>query len=670
MPGRLKSLLLACALFLLNLYICRGLFSIEYLRHMGSIEGAFIGIARFVMTHWRDPAWFPMWYDGVPFQNVYPPLMYWCVAVVGLARGFSTAHAYHWVTGLAYCLGPVTLYCLALRMTRSRWTAFAAGAIYSLVSWSAWLIPAIARDLGSPLYPRRLQAMLYYGEGPHIFSLMLLPLGLLFLSLALERRRTPYFVLATLGLAAVPLTNWIGAFALAVLSLSYLLARAGSPGMSWRNGARDLAFAAASAVAAYCLALPWLPPSTVAVTQFNARTIGGDFTRLGETLPRWGIAILLVLAAIKWAIRRLEAHVQFAVFFAFLVSLLTLTAAWWNVPIVPQPVRYHLEMDMALSLLVVFSADAFLKRRERWIAAVVMVALLLALIQPLRFSRRYARNFLIRSIDITTTTEWKTAQWLKEHWGGERVMMPGSIAFWLTAFSDNPELGGGTDQATTDYMIRVALYGIYAGATAAGVHDGEYSILWLKALGVQAVGVSGPASGEVYKPFLNPKQFEGLLEPLRREGDDVIYRVGPPHASLARVIPRASIVARTPDHGVDVDPLRPYVAALDDSGMPHAQFTWTSGHSARINTDLRPEQVVSVQIAWHTGWHATVNGSPLPVNRDAIGLMVVDPGQAGPAVIDLIYDGGTEMRVANWLSALAALMLVGLAVRATLKKSW
>ncbi len=189
MPARVKSILLAAALFLLNVYVCRELFGIEYLHHMGSIEGASIGISRYATEHWRDLTWFPLWYDGMPYQNTYPPLLHLGVALAGWLRGFSPAHAHHWVTALAYCLGPVTLYALALRLSGSRWAAFAAGAIYSAVSSSAWLIPAIATDLGSPLNPRRLQALVAYGEGPHVSSLTLLPLGLLFFDLAVARRR-------------------------------------------------------------------------------------------------------------------------------------------------------------------------------------------------------------------------------------------------------------------------------------------------------------------------------------------------------------------------------------------------------------------------------------------------------------------------------------------------
>src|SRR5206468_1228207 len=85
------------------------------------------------------------------------------------------ALAYHGVTALAYCLGPVALFALALRLSKSRWAAFAAGAMYSCLTFSAWLIPVIRTDLGSAFHPRRLQATAAYGEGPHVSSMTLVP---------------------------------------------------------------------------------------------------------------------------------------------------------------------------------------------------------------------------------------------------------------------------------------------------------------------------------------------------------------------------------------------------------------------------------------------------------------------------------------------------------------
>jgi hypothetical protein len=204
----------------------------------------------------------------------------------------------------------------------------------------------------------------------------------------------------------------------------------------------------------------------------------------------------------------------------------------------------------------------------------------------------------------------------------------------------------------------VAGYVITAGA---GGNWPEWSVLWLKALGVQAVGVSGPGSTEAYKGFVDPRKFNGLLELLWRNGGDALYRVGKAHVSLARVLPRDALVARMPANGDDVDPLRAYVAALEDPALPEARFEWTSPHTALIATDLKPGQVVSLQMAWHPGWHARAGGTAIPIARDALGLMTIYP-QPGASVIDLSYDGGVEMRIAKWVSAITAIILLGLIV--------
>jgi hypothetical protein len=649
--GRLTTFLLASGLFLLNVYFCRELFHIEYLRFMGSIEGAFIGMSRYITTHWNDLTWFPWWNAGAPFPTTYPPLLHLVVAAVAQARGVSTALAYHEVTALAYCLGPVALFALALRLSGSRWAAFAAGLMYSCLSMSAWLVPAIERDLGSFFYPRRLQVLVSWGGGPQVSSMTLLALSLLFLDIAIARRRATWVLLAAVTFGATVVTNWLGAFATALIVASYVFAKVGRG--RWKL--REFALLGLIAVASYCLVMPLVPPSAIAVLQSNARTTGGDYVHAYQAALPQSLAILAALIAIKFAVRRLAWHLQFAIFFAFLMALITLAYQYWSIPIVPMAERYHLEMEMALVLLIAFVAHACLANRPQWMATVAMAALVLALIQPTRMVRRYARNGLLRAVDITTTIEWKEAQWFNQHWNGERVFVPGSISFWLNAFSDTPQLWGFT-QATTDYMVRVADYGIVTGDSA-GTHDAEYSVLWMKALGTHAVGVSGPASTENYHDFRNPKKFEGVLEPLWREGDDAIYQVGK-HAPLARIVRHADLVNRTPVNAIDLDPLRPYVAALDDPDLPAARCDWINAHDVKITADLQPDYVISMQIAWHEGWHATANGRAIPVLHDAIGLMYVEPAVAGPATVEMIYDGGTEMRVAHWASAITAILLL------------
>jgi hypothetical protein len=178
----------------------------------------------------------------------------------------------------------------------------------------------------------------------------------------------------------------------------------------------------------------------------------------------------------------------------------------------------------------------------------------------------------------------------------------------------------------------------------------------LKALGVEAVAVSQPGSTEVYKDFRHPYKFDGVLEPLWRDGGDVLYRVSQPHG-LAHVMRSTDLCARTPASGLDVDPLRPYASAIENPEFPVSPLVWNSAHSATIQTALPRDGIVSIQIAWHPGWHAEVNGHPEPILKDALGFMYLQPSADGPIQIAVTYDGGTEMRLARWLSAIAAVLL-------------
>jgi hypothetical protein len=104
--------------------------------------------------------------------------------------------------------------------------------------------------------------------------------------------------------------------------------------------------------------------------------------------------------------------------------------------------------------------------------------------------------------------------------------------------------------------------------------------------------------------------------------------------------------------------------------MPPAVVRWTTAHSADISATLERGQVVSVQIAWHAGWNATANGNPVPVRRDGLGLMYVEPDVSGPCQINIFYNGGAEMRFAWAICAITVILLAGASARAILKKSW
>jgi hypothetical protein len=232
----------------------------------------------------------------------------------------------------------------------------------------------------------------------------------------------------------------------------------------------------------------------------------------------------------------------------------------------------------------------------------------------------------------------------------------------MNVFTDTPQLGGGFEQGVRNWENRVALYVLYTDQNA-GAQAGEISILWLKAFGVHAVAVGGPASGEHYRPFQHPRKFAGLLAETWRQGDDTIYSVPARSDSLAHVVGTDGLVSTPPIHGLDVTGLRRYVAALENPELPLAAMHWTSRHSARIVAGgLRRNQRISVQVTYHPGWRATAGGARRPVGQDGIGLMVIDPQCEGQCIVDLTYDGGIEMQFARAACLAAFLGCLGWAV--------
>ena len=307
---------LSLLLFAVNFYVCRELFRIEYLDQMGSIEPLYIALARYAQAHWGDLSWFPLWYNGVPYQNTYSPFLPVLVAAVSKLSAMSPALAYHVTVALLYCLGPVLLFWMCLQLSRSTAFSFAAGMVHSVVAPSAFLIADIHRDLGGLLRPRILQTLVVYGEGPHVTGLALIPLAILLLDIAIRKRRPHWYVLAAFACAATALTNWLAAAALGIAVVSWILA-CDQPSIR-----RTLLVTGGIALLAYALSASWIPPSTIRTFQFNSQTIEGDYRQYARLFPVRLLAITAMLALAKWALTKLRASqaLQWGAYFALITG--------------------------------------------------------------------------------------------------------------------------------------------------------------------------------------------------------------------------------------------------------------------------------------------------------------------------------------------------------------
>jgi hypothetical protein len=648
---RTRALYLACVilLFVLNVWIGWRLFRLEYSIHLWSVEGAFISLARYMRDHWSELSWLPVWQCGMPFPNAYQPLLPGSAALVSALSGASAGRAFHFVAGLAYALGPVTLFALGARLSGGVLTGFAAGLAYSLVSPSAWLLPSIRADVGGVFHARRLQATVVYGDSPHLTALTVIPLSIFLIDRALERRTAPAYFAAALSVMAVILTNIPGSIALAMAVVAYSTAYCGS--------LQQLARVAGICVSGYLLGAWWSPPSTLLTIFANAQRM----EPAGRPNVRYVLSIValgLATALGAWLFERFKVarHLRFVVLFAWITGAVVIGFAGFGVTLIAQPMRFHIVMEMAFVLAAVLLV-AHAAPRSRTAMAVLAVAGLAAAGWQVQNYRRYARTIL-QPADMPRTSEFKVSRWFASHAHGARVLVPGSMAYWLNNFTDTPQLTGCCDQGIVLPVLKMAYY-VIGSDDGAGDRAAEISIAWMQALGVQYVAVAGPRSTEAFKDFAHPWKFEGKLRLLWREGDDLIYEVPQRTPGLAHVVKRADLVRNTPENGLHTELLAAYVTAIEDPSRPVPEFRRDSPSRVSVQAAFGNDDVLSVQIPWHFGWSADVDGRAVRAGRDALGFITVEPPEPGWRRIVLRFDGGRERVIAGlatllcWMGFLA-----------------
>ncbi len=642
------------ALTALNLSISWRLLKIEYLNQLASVDGFFIGIARYISTHWSDFSWFPLWHCGMPYQDTYVPLLHLVVAAVATLGHVSAARAYHGVTGVAYALGPPALYWMAVRLGAPRGAAFLAALFYSLFSPSALLMPEMAKDLGGLWYGRRLQVMTVYGEGPHVAAMTLMPLVILALQHALVRKDSRSLALAALAIALVFLTNIPGTMALGLAVFCWICAQAGGQlRAAWL-------IAIGASVLAYGAACFGVPPSSMFRVGVNVSAMHRGFS---NSLRYGPLPLALALGAIAalgyWLSRtRVPLTVRFAILFCALIAPMAATANVEVYELLPQAGRLHLDFEIGASLLLGCATWSVYMLLPRWTWPASLAILIGAIV--IQYPHyRWRAKFDTQRADLEKRSEYTTARWLDANMNGGRVYVTGSTAFWLNAFSGTPQLNGCCDQGQSMAVLNEVPYKVNStegNTTEAGVN-------WLRALGVQAMVVSGIESTDEYKDIRVPQRFEGALPLLHRENGDAIFSVLPPGASLAHVVRAAELVpVRAPGKFEYADIAR-YAQATTDATRPAATFAWLGDSRAQVRANLQPGDLVSVQIAWFPGWQASVGGKAFPVAADGMGFLSLHPPCQGACDVDLEWRGRGDYRLTAAISLGAMVLLAAMIYR-------
>jgi len=653
----IQPALMALSIFLLNVWLNGPLFMPGELPFRGSIEGGYVGMARFISAHPNPWGWNPFPYCGLPTQFTYVPALPYLTALwIRLLPHVSPDSIYRTIVSLATCLGPVTLYFFALYFTGSRWWSFAMALAYSCVSPSYALFPAVEKDRGVVQLAWRIQVLAKYGEGPHNTGLSMLPLALVAVWRAAEGRGYPRILAAALLLAAIPLINWVAAMGLAVSSLLLLLAAWGEPGFrAWR--------ALAAAGLAWLLACFWLTFSFVKTIAFNWPADSFAY-QLHDQQIELLAAMVAGALVIRLAFRRLGGS-----FYLCFVTLAAFTFGWiatawyvFGVDTIPESRRYAIEFELFLALalaeglrLVMRTPNLTVRLSTAGIVAVVFLVGVPGGMGPTPEAqlRAYATQGWRRwsPSPPEDTVEYRLARWIAAHPPEGRVFASGGLRFRLDSWVDIAQVGGGFETGLCNRVPVDLAYRIRVG------RDPGEDLIALKAMGTQYVVVHGPKSREYYRDVLRPERLAGLPVAYRME-DDIIYAL--PARPLAHLMRRDE----TPDSDVRPHPeaLARYVNAIEDAGRPPLEVRWADTGVLEVAGPVPEGQLVAVEVNADPGWRATEDGREIAIGQDGMGFMVLKAAPAASARIELRYHGTREQRImavisgAAWVLALAGLM--------------
>jgi hypothetical protein len=635
-------LLFAFATALLN-----PLYRAEYLSAWNSIEATFISDARFLRDHWPHPGWQPNWYGGTRFDYVYPPALRYGAAALSLLRHTSTARSYHLYIALLYAIGIAGVYLFVRTGSRSRWSAFWTAIASALVSPCFLFFQDFRLDYKGVHYmPLRLGVLIRYGEGPHMSAFAILPLALAAAWLGLRRGHPGRLALSAILSALVVANNFYGATALAMFF----------PILVWSVwlGERDAWIwgrAAAVAALAWGLCAFWLTPSYLRVTLYNMRFVSSP----GHA---WSaITLAIVVAAylwLSWRWVRGRPDRSWACFVLGCLAIFSLNIIgniWYDFRVIGEPGRLIPELDLIiLTSLALFFAWIF--HRGGWARAAAVVLAIACLVPSAGYLRR-AWKVLPPRARHEGRIEYQLTGWIHDHIPNVRALATGSVRFWYNAWYDLPQIGGGSEQGL--------LNGFAMDAYVSAVADDDppqKAIVWMQATGTGAIIVHDKTSQEIYHDWARPMKYENLLDKYYDDGaGNRIYRVPLRYPEPARVVEAAAVRAI---RVVDGDNLSRYVDAVERGPESPVQFQPLGTDVMRIHARIAPGQALLVQQSYDPAWKAYAGGRAVPIAKDPIGFVLLDPGP-GEHDIALRFETPLENRIGAisfWLSALAIAGLV------------
>jgi hypothetical protein len=567
------------------------------------------------------------------------------VALLGKIGG-DIPQAYRIVAATGYALGLPALYLAARALTGSRRAALLSAGAFLLLPSLTYVFPPIRTD-GAALSgtflppPWRLVALVEYGEGPHVLSLSFALLGV---AATLRYLRAPSglrLAIAVVALVAVALTNLIGALGVAIFIFGVAIAN--GPAASFTNKWSGLWKLSLLTV---LFSVSWY---SLGFMRAFSQPGGGDTASFYLALPV--VALVAIIAVAALPLKHLPRGMDVALLWLLVLGAILVPKQLFGIGIAPQPIRYSLELDAAFAIGIGIVLAALIER----LTSRVVVRGAIGAVAALAFVVVGAPPWLGIQPRLAPDASWRdwserrVALWLAGNLRpGERAFLTGDHAFWLNVFADVPQVRGGQDFAAVDPWPAHAAFQISSGPDAA------ISKIWLQALAVRYLVVTGPSSSEIFHDFSNPAKFDGMFPVVFDERGVRIYEL--PLAGDPRAVVVASAAdLQSPTNGIDRPALERYLETVARGTAPVAAVSALGDW--RVETDAQGAGDLIVREAYDSGWQASLDGKGVTVFPDALGMLRLTV-PAGSHVVELGHRVHLDFLAGLAVAALTALLVL------------
>jgi hypothetical protein len=622
---------------------------------IGSIEVSYVSMGRFLVDYGLR-TWAPFWYLGFPFHLFYTPLLPFLEAFIHNVSGMQLWETYRLITGAAYILGPVSVFVLGWVLSR-RWLGGLISGVLASISPSIFyfVLPStrdsvrgeMAADRFSADFwdPRRFTVLVRWGEGPHLLSLVFLPLAASFFVISLRRRSFLALVTASIFFMLSALSNALGMMGTVLLCLTITFCYFAQHAEERIKTALWIIFLL---FLGFGYTSFWYNLSFIA----NFFAEGGGTANVLMSLFPWGwlgmgLLVLLLFLIFSKFIKDLGIAASLVWFLGLFCVVYVYYASApaelsnQRLELLPQALRYSIQVDMALSVLIgvaVATLVRFIGKRYK-IAEVVLTILLGTLTLG---SFIYIRPFVLSAeivtsnqVDLSKTREYSIAKMLEKNVSstrGERVFIPGNYGFYLNWFTDIWQHRGALFQAATHPWPDHIHYQMANG------DDADIARYWLKAINAKYAVIPTIESSELYHEIKNLQRFDEYELVYNKYGDK-IFRVPLLRPSIAKAVNLAQMQEiETPVKADDEERLVKYVRWVERSAIGEGSFTMVNHDSYTVSGKLDEGEALLIQMTADSGWKAIESrtGKNIRTGKDPLGFLMIYP-EKGDYDIKIIH---------------------------------